>query len=56
MYRVEEGECLSCGICIEACEQRALELVDNIAFINQEICNECGQCFEICPADAIVKE
>ncbi|MGL5869312.1 4Fe-4S dicluster domain-containing protein [Clostridium chrysemydis] len=39
--------------CKEACNFGAISIVNGRAYINQEICKECGMCKKACPYDAI---
>lgn len=54
---VYEENCVGCGICVDACLENVLEIIDGIAqIIYEENCTECGTCFECCPNDAIELE
>lgn len=39
--------------CQEVCKVNAISIVQGRAYINQEICKECGMCQKMCPYDAI---
>lgn len=39
--------------CMEACPVNAITQVNGRAYINQELCRECGMCKKACPYDAI---
>ena len=39
--------------CQQACNFGAISIVQGRAYINQEICKECGMCQKACPYDAI---
>lgn len=39
--------------CQEACPKNAIFVVDHHAYINQELCIECGRCHDACPYSAI---
>ncbi|MDO4478507.1 MAG: RnfABCDGE type electron transport complex subunit B [Lachnospiraceae bacterium] len=45
--------CIGCGLCAKNCEQSAITLTDNLAYINQELCIGCGKCAEKCPVKII---
>ena len=48
------GECIGCGICIDACPQGTIEVVDGVCtVVNEESCIACGDCVEECPMGAI---
>ncbi len=54
---VDSDECTGCGICVDACPNDVLELVDDISVpTNEETCDGCGVCAEECPMEAIVIE
>jgi len=41
--------CQGCGLCLEACQQSALSMEENIAVVNAEACVLCGYCGRVCP-------
>ena len=44
--------CISCGVCIKACREGALSLVDGKVVLDTSKCNNCGRCVKSCPVDA----
>ena len=58
---VNENLCRGCGICIEACPYKAIELVEKeingykvlIAKVNEALCKGCGSCAAACLNQAI---
>jgi dissimilatory sulfite reductase (desulfoviridin) alpha/beta subunit len=44
--------CIQCGVCVKACRENALSMVDGKIEIAQEKCNNCGRCVKSCPTDA----
>ena len=56
MYIVVEEECITCLACESECSNGAIEMVDDIAFIHQEKCDQCGDCTSVCPSDAIIEK
>ena len=48
----------ACRVCLghrcqEVCPRNAIFMVNHHAYINQELCIECGRCKEVCPFNAI---
>ena len=56
MYIVVEDECISCMACESECPTGAIEMRDDIAYINQDKCEECSDCVDVCPTGAIVQK
>jgi len=48
-----QSGCLACKICEKKCPKSAIEVKENVAVINVEICDNCGKCAESCPAKCI---
>lgn len=49
--RVDEDLCTACGVCLDRCQVKAIDLEDT-ADINER-CIGCGLCVSTCPAEAI---
>ncbi len=47
-----ENRCIGCDLCIRACPQLALERTSDGVHRDRELCRSCGNCAEICPANA----
>jgi Na+-translocating ferredoxin:NAD+ oxidoreductase subunit B len=45
--------CIACGKCVKACPFKAIVLEDNLARIDYNICENAGECFRVCPTNAI---
>ena len=54
IIEIDEKKCNGCGLCISACHEGAMELVDGKAkLISDEYCDGLGHCLPQCPTDAI---
>ncbi|MFH1825614.1 MAG: 4Fe-4S binding protein [Candidatus Firestonebacteria bacterium] len=52
--KINKDLCTACGSCLEACEPKCLELVNDIAVLTkQDLCNGCGACADVCPVEAM---
>ena len=52
-----DDECIGCGICIDACPQECIEVVDGVCkVVNEEACIACGDCEPRCPFDVPIIE
>ena len=43
-----EEKCVGCGMCVKACRQKALELVDKKIVFHKDLCVNCGGCVRSC--------
>ncbi len=54
IVEINEEKCTGCGLCITACHEGALQLVDGKAKLVSDVyCDGLGACLPECPADAI---
>jgi ferredoxin len=54
IIEIDEQKCTGCGLCINACAEAALEIVDGKARMAGEIfCDGLGACLDVCPEDAL---
>ncbi|NLK21899.1 MAG: 4Fe-4S binding protein [Epulopiscium sp.] len=54
IIHIHEEKCNGCGLCIEACHEGAIELIDGKAkLISDEYCDGLGDCLPQCPTNAI---
>jgi electron transfer flavoprotein alpha subunit len=49
---IDEQACIGCGACVDICPFAALEMIDDIAVVNDN-CTACSACLEVCPVDAL---
>ena len=52
---IRKERCSGCGLCVEICPYKAIELDDmeKVAVINEALCKGCGACVSSCRANAI---
>lgn len=54
IVKIHEDKCNGCGLCVGACHEGAIELVDGKArLISDKYCDGLGDCLPACPTDAI---
>lgn len=54
IIRIDEDKCDGCGLCVRACHEGALGLVDGKAkLLRDDYCDGMGDCLPACPAGAI---
>lgn len=54
MIQIDEEKCNGCGLCVGACHESALALVDGKAkLIRDDYCDGLGNCLPACPTGAI---
>ena len=54
VIQIDRDKCTGCGLCIGACHEGALKLVDGKAQLVSDVyCDGLGACLPECPADAI---
>jgi electron transfer flavoprotein alpha subunit len=49
---IDKEKCIACGECVEVCPVEAIEIVDEMAQVDDS-CNLCGLCVDSCDYDAI---
>ena len=45
-------KCVGCGLCVSACRQKALKVVDKKVIRDEELCVNCGGCVRACNLNA----
>lgn len=48
-----EHKCISCGMCVKSCSEKAHNFKDGKHIFNNNLCTACGSCTEICLGDAL---
>ena len=54
IININEDLCNGCGLCVNACHESAIGLVDGKAkLLRDDYCDGLGNCLPVCPTDAI---
>jgi NAD-dependent dihydropyrimidine dehydrogenase PreA subunit len=54
---IDEDKCDGCGVCVPACHEGAIQVIDGKArLVNETYCDGLGDCLGECPQDAITIE
>lgn len=57
IVKIDESKCDGCGLCVTACAEGAIQIIDGKARLVSEIyCDGLGACLGHCPQDAITIE
>jgi len=57
IIKIDEEKCNGCGLCVNACHEGALQIVDGKAkLISDSYCDGLGNCLPECPTGAITIE
>ena len=54
IIKIDEEKCDGCGLCVDACHEGAIGLVDGKAkLMREDYCDGLGDCLPACPQNAI---
>ena len=57
IIKIDQNKCDGCGLCVQACHEGAIGLVDGKAtLLREDYCDGLGDCLPACPAGAITFE
>ena len=57
IIKIDENKCNGCGLCVSACHEGAIGLVDGKAkLLRDDYCDGLGNCLPVCPMEAITFE
>lgn len=56
LFRIDDENCILCGLCKEACAFGAVRETKNTFFVDQDYCTKCKACYSVCPTEAVKVE
>ncbi len=57
IIKIDEDKCVGCGLCVNACHEGAIGMVDGKAkLLRDDYCDGLGNCLPVCPTEAITFE
>lgn len=57
IIKIDEEKCNGCGLCVTACHEGALQMIEGKArLVSESYCDGLGDCLPECPTGAIVLE
>ena len=51
--KVDVDKCDGCATCVDACPVTVIEVVEEIAVVNEGDCIDCNACADACPTQAM---
>lgn len=54
-HKINDSVCICCGTCMTKCVQNAIIDEVETCIIDPNLCDDCGNCVETCPVEAIQK-
>jgi NADH-quinone oxidoreductase subunit F/NADP-reducing hydrogenase subunit HndC len=56
LFRIDNENCILCGLCKQACAFGAVRETRKHFFVDQDYCTKCKACYAVCPTDAVKVE
>ena len=53
IFEINQDECISCGLCKQACAFDAVVETKDKYFIARDYCTRCKSCYQVCPVNAV---
>lgn len=53
LFRIDQVECIACGLCVQACAFDAVVETRDRFYIDRDYCTQCKACYAVCPTNAI---
>jgi NADH:ubiquinone oxidoreductase subunit F (NADH-binding)/CBS domain-containing protein/(2Fe-2S) ferredoxin/NAD-dependent dihydropyrimidine dehydrogenase PreA subunit len=53
IFKIDQGECILCGLCKQACAFDAVKETRRGYFIDKDYCTKCMSCYTVCPVKAV---
>ena len=54
IIKIDENKCVGCSLCVSACKEGAIGLIDGKArLLREDYCDGLGNCLPVCPIGAI---